>query len=161
MTSWTAFETEAADLAKRVQLRFEATGLAFLASLRKDGSPRISAVEPLIAAGDLWIGMMEGSLKAADLVRDGRFALHAASIDKNVAEGDAKVAGVAVPVSPADRARYVDAVKARSGWTPEGDFPLFRTELTEVSFLKPAAAGDHLVIEIWTPGRGVRRVERR
>lgn len=160
MTSWTTFETEAPDLAKRVQLRFEATGLAFLASLRKDGSPRISAVEPLIAAGDVWIGMMEGSLKAADLTRDGRFALHAASVDKNVAEGDAKLAGVAVPVSPEDRVRFVDAMKAINGWIPEGEFPLFRTELTEVSFLKPEG-GDHLLIEIWKPGQGVRRVERK
>lgn len=160
MTSWTTFETEAPDLAKRVQMRFDATGLAFLASLRKDGSPRISPVEPLIAAGDLWIGMMEGSLKAADIVRDGRLALHAASVDKNVSEGDAKLAGVAVPVVQEERARYAEAVKALSGWMPEGEFPLFRVELTEVSFLKPEG-GDHLLIEIWKPGQGIRRVERK
>ena len=108
----------------------------------------------------MWIGMMEGSRKATDIARDDRFALHAASIDKDVADGDAKVAGRAVPATPADRQRYVEAVKAAGGWIPPGEFPLFMADLTEVSFIR-VEGGDHLLIELWKPGQDVQQIERR
>ena len=58
MSSWGQVVEVAPDLAASVQARFEAYGLALLATLRRDGSPRISGVEPLFAHDDLWIGMM-------------------------------------------------------------------------------------------------------
>lgn len=160
MPSWSSFAAESPDLAARVQARFEATGLAFLATLKRDGSPRISGIEPLIAVGELWLGMMEGSRKAADVRRDPRLALHAASVDKNASEGDAKVAGRAVHATPEEFERYHAAVSA-AGAVPPGPFPLFRVDLTEASLLTVAATGDHLVIESWKPGAAVNRVERR
>jgi hypothetical protein len=57
--------------------RFEATGLGLLATLRADGSPRVSGLEPLFALGELWFGMMPESRKALDLLRDPRFAIPA------------------------------------------------------------------------------------
>ncbi len=160
MASWSSFVDEAPDLAARIQARFEATGLAFLATVRRDGWPRISGIEPLIAVGELWLGMMEGSRKAADVGRDPRLALHAASVDKNVGEGDAKLTGRAVPATEEEFARY-HAAASGAGEVPPGPFPLFRVDLTEASLLSVAPTGDHLVIEWWKPGAGVNRVERR
>ncbi len=97
MTTWDEITAAAPELAAKVRARFEATGLGFIATLRKDGSPRISGIEPLFAEGELWLGMMDGSLKAHDLLRDPRLALHSASEDKQVTNGDAKVTGRAAP----------------------------------------------------------------
>ena len=64
MASWNDVTIAAPALAKAVQGRFEATGLGILATLRKDGSPRVSGVEPLFAVGELWLGSMPALLKA-------------------------------------------------------------------------------------------------
>src|SRR5919199_5659869 len=98
MTSWSDVVSAAPELAALVRARFEATGLGLLATLRRDGSPRISGIEPLFALGELWLGMMPGSRKATDLLRDPRFALHSATVDKQVSAGDAKLAGWALAV---------------------------------------------------------------
>src|SRR4051812_49049254 len=84
MATWTDIEADAPELAATVRARFEAHGMGLLATLRRDGSPRISGIEPLFALGELWMGMMPGSRKAADVVRDPRFALHSATTDKDV-----------------------------------------------------------------------------
>lgn len=159
MTTWAAFSDDAPDLASRVQARFDATGLSFMATIRAGGGPRISPIEPFFGNGDLWLGMMDDARKLADLRRDPRLALHAASIDKNVAAGDAKLGGRAVEATPADRERYRAAIAAAAVEVPPGEYPLFWVDIEEVSFLTPG--GDHLVIEWWKPGAGVTRVERR
>src|SRR3712207_2635746 len=97
MTSWDDVTTAAPDLAKAVQARFEAQKHSVLATLRKDGSPRVSGTETLFAGGHLWLGSMGASRKSRDLQRDGRFALHSMP-DLELQEGDAKIAGVAVQV---------------------------------------------------------------
>ena len=66
MASWSQVEAAAPELAERVKERFDATGLGLLATLRTDGSPRISGIEPLFALDELWLGMMHGSRKAAE-----------------------------------------------------------------------------------------------
>src|SRR5439155_4237521 len=96
MTTWNEALTAAPTLAAAVRERFEATGLGFLATLRADGSPRMSGIEPSFWDGELWLGMMWESRKANDLRRDGRMCVHAASIDKQVEAGDARVSGRAV-----------------------------------------------------------------
>src|SRR5207249_1624220 len=97
-TTWDDAAEAAPELAGAVRARFTATGLGFLATLRADGAPRISGVEPSFWSGELWLGMMDGSRKARDLQRDPRFSLHAASIDKKVVGGDGRVSGLAVEV---------------------------------------------------------------
>jgi hypothetical protein len=129
--------------------------------LRRDGSPRISGIEPLFALDELWLGMMPDSRKAADLLRDGRFALHSATADKQVTAGDAKLAGTAVPVvEDADQRRYAAAFEAATGYGPgAGPFTLFRADVREVSMLR--VVGDHLEITLWRPDAGLTVVERR
>ncbi len=160
MATWADVEGAAPELAALVRRRFEAHGLGLLATIRRDGSPRISGVEPLLAHGELWMGMMADSRKARDLARDPRFALHSATTDKNVTEGDAKIAGLVVPVVDDDEfALFVAAFAAATGYPPPPErFPLFKADVREVSTVRPA--GDHLDIESWHEGRGVRKVER-
>jgi hypothetical protein len=141
--------------------RFDAHGLGLLATLRRDGSPRISGIEPLFADGELWLGMMPDSRKEADLRKDGRFALHNATVDKQVTEGDVKIGGEARPVDTEEAmARFRQAFERHTGYPlPPGPVALFRADVREVAMVRPA--GDHLDIEWWRDGAGVSRVERR
>jgi hypothetical protein len=160
MASWFEVLAAAPELAARVQARFEAHGLGLLATVRRDGSPRISGIEPLFAAGELWLGMMPASRKAKDLLRDPRFTLHNATVDKQVTEGDAKISGRAFLADDAETlARFREAFEAHNGYPPPPEpFPLFRADVSEVSIVQPA--GDHLNIEWWREGGEVVRVER-
>lgn len=162
MAAWDVVEAEAPELASMARGRFEAHGLGLLATLRRDGSPRICGIEPLFAQGHLWLGMMPGSRKADDLDRDPRFALHSATVDKEVSEGDAKVGGRAVAAEEeADYVAFLAAFEAATGYSPgaPGSFRLFRADVTDVSTVRPA--GDHLDIVIWREGSGLTEVERR
>jgi Pyridoxamine 5'-phosphate oxidase len=160
MTTWAELETTAPELATAVRERFEAHGLGLLATLRRDGSPRISGVEPLFALGELWLGMMPMSRKALDLLRDPRFALHCATIDKDLAAGDAKLSGRAVVVDDDESiGRYRAAFEAATGYPPPpGPFPLFRADIIDMSMVR--TAGDQLDIRWWHEGEGVGSVQR-
>jgi hypothetical protein len=161
MASWAGVEKAAPALAGMARARFDAHGLGLLATLRRDGSPRISGIEPLFADGELWLGMMPDSRKAADLRRDRRFALHNATIDKQVTDGDAKVAGEAIPVDTQETMeRFRQAFERHTGYPPpDGPIGLFLADVRDVSMMRPA--GDHLDIEWWREGEGVKGVERR
>src|SRR5438105_10858955 len=139
MASWSGVLGVAPELAAKVQARFDATGLGLLATIRRDGFPRISGIEPLFALDELWLGMMPRSRKAQDVLRDPRFSLHSATIDKEVTEGDAKITGRAVVVEDADTfARFLQAFEAHTGYSPPpGQFPLFRSDVYEVSMERP------------------------
>ena len=162
MASWSHVVIAAPELAGSVQERFDAHGLGLLATLRRDGSPRISGIEPLFALGELWLGMMPESRKELDLLRDPRFALHSATTDKQVTHGDAKVSGRVVPVDADADATFTAmraAFAAHTGSpTPPGPFPLFRADVVELSMVRPA--GDHLDIDSWREGGQVKRIER-
>jgi hypothetical protein len=162
MTSWNDVLAEAPELGALVQQRFEAVGLAFLATIRSDGSPRITGIETAFFDGQLCMGSMWEARKALDLRRDPRMALHAASVDKEVTDGDAKVAGRAVEVDDqAWKAAFAKRFEEDTGFDPEANGPwhLFTVDVAEVSFLK--SGGDHLDIDLWTPGTAPRRIERR
>jgi hypothetical protein len=123
---------------------FDAHPSKILASLRKDGSPRISAVEVDFVDGDLWLGMMFGSRKARDLQRDSRFALHSGSPaidpgDPSTWPGEAKLSGLAVEVTDADTVR-------RLAPTPTGSAHLSRVDIREVVLTRIRAG--QLVIDL-------------
>ena len=154
MASWSEVEGEAPELAARARAFFDANGHKTLATLRRDGGPRISGSEVEFADGEVWFGSMWRAVKALDLRRDGRFAIHSGSVDPDEGwEGDAKLAGRAVEVDDA-------AVKeARGGGAGGEDYHLFRADVTELVVVSLTEARDKLVIESWHPGRGVSRVE--
>ncbi|HEY4729149.1 MAG TPA: pyridoxamine 5-phosphate oxidase, partial [Actinomycetes bacterium] len=120
-----------------------------------------SGIETTFADGELWLGMMPGSRKALDLRRDPRLALHSASEDPPEDDpadwaGDAKLSGRAVEVDdPALKQRF-------AGGSGQPDEPhLFRIDITEVVHTRVGDPADHLVIELWQPGRDVRHMQRR
>lgn len=153
---WSRFAAEAPETEAVFRRRLEATGLALLATLRADGSPRISPLEPLLAGDRLWLGMMPGSTKTVDLRRDPRCCLHTATADKDVADGDAKLFGRALAVEgEADRRAYAAAFKEATGHDVEampGGFDLFWLELTGGSSLVLGSDQQHLRITSWKPG---------
>jgi hypothetical protein len=162
MTSWDEAAAAAPDLAAGVRARFEATGLGFLATLRADGSPRICGIEASFWEGQVWLGMMPDSRKALDLQRDARCAVHSASVDKEVTEGDARISGRAVEVDDDDvKRRFGAAFAAETGFDPNdhGPFHLFKVDIGELYLLR--SGGDHITVEWWTPRGGTKRVERR
>lgn len=156
MPSWGALEAEAPELAALARRYFDAHVHKTLATLRRDGSPRISGTEVDFKDGELWFGGMWRSLKALDLLRDPRFALHSGSADPPQWTGDAKIAGRAVEVTDPDLKAAVAA-----GGAPPGPFHLFRADLLELVVVRLGDPADHLVIEAWHAGRGVTRRERR
>ena len=148
MTSWADVGVDAPDFAARAEAALRRNKHMTMATLRRDGSPRISGTELELDDGDLYVGMMPGSRKALDLQRDARLALHGPTADPPDDPtgwvGEAKVAGRAIEL-------------AREGADAAHRF---RIDIEEVVLTHLNDAGDRLVIESWHPGRGVERVER-
>ncbi len=147
MTSWAEVERDAPELAARVRERFAVRKHCTMATLRLDGSPRISGTEVEFAAGELRIGSMPDAVKAKDLLRDPRLALHSPTTDPpdgrpTAWKGEAKVAGIAVAAgSPDESHRFV-------------------IDVTELVLTHLDEEGKQLVITSWHPGRGVMEIRR-
>jgi hypothetical protein len=155
MPSWSDFESSAPELAATVRRLLEAHKHKTLATVRRDGSPRISGTEAAFVDGELWIGSMGQARKAQDLQRDPRFALHSGSADPPEWQGDAKLAGVVEEITDPERVRAINGSSS-----PPGSSHLFRLDLHEVSTVGLNDARNALVIHVWTPERGVRVIER-
>jgi len=155
MSSWREIETEAPELAALALGFFDAFKHKTLATLRKDGSPRISGSEIQFADGELWFGSMWQAQKALDLRRDPRFALHSGSADPPAWSGDAKVAGRAEESTEPQRIGAINSDEA-----PPGPSHLFRADVTELVVVRLGDPADHLIIESWRVGRGLTRVWR-
>lgn len=154
MARWSDVEREEPGFAARVRAAFDVRKHKTIATLRADGSPRISGIEAEFQDGELTFGSMSGSRKGADLLRDPRFALHSPTVDPPEDDpsrwpGEAKIAGRAVPTGE---------VEGEESGAAAGQ--AFRAELDEVVFTGLNDAGDRLVVEWWRPGQPLRRVER-
>lgn len=142
MTSWQEFREQSPSLASRVHARFTAGESHVLATLRRDGAPRVSGSEVDFRGAEAYIGSMLGALKARDLQRDNRFAIHAyPGIEEG---GDAKLAGVV--------AELTDAVEIAALQGNDEPCHLFRLDLREV--VLTWVAEDTLFVESWKEGRG-------
>jgi hypothetical protein len=163
MATWNEVTKAAPELAAAVQGRFDAHIHKTLATLKADGSPRISGIEASFRDGEVWLGMMPDSRKARDLQRDPRFALHSATVDPKMADGDAKLAGRAIEVTDQGTIDWFAGQEGEEkGEAPPEPFHLFRVEVEEIVLTTLGGdPPDHLVIETWRERRGVSRVERR
>jgi hypothetical protein len=155
VVAWKAFEQAEPEFAERVRRLFDAGRHKTIATLRADGSPRVSGIECEFSDGDLRFGSMTGARKEADLERDPRFALHGPTFHPEEGKesdwpGEAKVAGKAIPVGPVATEEASEA--------PDGE--MFVADITEVVITGLDAEATMLVVESWTPERGLRRVER-
>jgi hypothetical protein len=152
---WKAFEQAEPEFAGRVRRLFDAGRHKTIATLRADGSPRISGIECEFADGELRFGSMTGARKGVDLRRDRRFALHGPTFHPEEGKesdwpGEAKIAGRAIPAGPV----VTDGVSEH----PEGES--FIADIAEVVITSLNAEATRLVVESWTPERGLRKVER-
>jgi hypothetical protein len=149
MARWADVCGEVPEFAACAQAAFERNRHMTLATVRRDGSPRISGTEIRFEDGELFIGMMARSRKALDLLRDPRVAIHGPTADPPDEPrewiGEAKLAGRAIEVANDD---------------PDDDSHTFRIDVADVVFTHINDAGDRLVIESWHPGRGIEVVER-
>jgi Pyridoxamine 5'-phosphate oxidase len=151
MPAWRAIEEATPDFAGRVRRLFDAGRHKTIATLRADGSPRISGIECEFADGELRFGSMSGARKAADLQRDSRFALHGPTFHPEQGKerewpGEAKIAGRAISAGPLP--------------AEVGGGEIFVADITEVVVTRLNAEGTKLVVESWTPEGGLRTVER-
>ena len=150
MAAWQDVERAEPEFAQRVRALFDAHRHKTIATVRADGSPRISGIEAGFEDGELVFGSMSHARKGADLHRDPRFALHSATLDPiEGAEaqwpGEAKIAGRAIVTGPIAEG-------------PEGD--RFHADIAEVVHTHLNDDATLLVVEWWTHAHGLRRVER-
>jgi len=147
VASWSEFEAAEPEFASRVRALMVSRKHLTMATLRRDASPRISGTEVEFAGGHLWIGAMPRSLKALDLRRDPRIAIHGPTHDPPAGnpagwKGEAKVAGTATEVESGSAAHH------------------FRIDVREAVITHLNEAGNHLVVETWNPTRGYHTLER-
>lgn len=150
--TWGELETAAPALARLGRERLDATGLALLGTLRRDGSPRISPVEPFLAGGELLFGAMSRSGKSRDLVRDNRCALHSVVCDPDNPHGELKLYG---------RAREVDDDELRNGvagawWVgrPREDARVFSLVVEQAAYITWDGERGLMTSRRWSRRRG-------
>ncbi len=114
---WRDLELGAPEIARLGAARLNAAQVAMLGTVRSDGSPRISPVEPTITAGQLLVGAMTWSAKAHDLRRDPRCVLHSVVTGADSGEAELKLYGSAVEARP----RLRDAATGAWWLTCEAD----------------------------------------
>ena len=148
--SWSTLEAGAPELAEEGRARLERTRVALLGTLRKDGSPRISPVEPFVLAGELVFTVM-ASPKWDDLRRDARCVLHSSVSDINGTEGELKVYGRAVPtVEPA----IVDAPGTWWKGRPRERYGVFIIEIEEAVLVRWSTDQSRMTTSRWSPHTG-------
>lgn len=150
---WVEFQRAAPGLAAAARDRLGATRIVLLGTVRADGSPRISAVEPYFADGQLLFGAMAWSRKVSDLGRDPRVVLHSALTGPDDAEPEIKLYGKAVEADPATRAACRDGWWSSSAAAP---VRVFTVQVTEASLIEWNLTAGELVATSWSAPAGVR-----
>jgi hypothetical protein len=162
MTTWTELTAHAPRITTIFTRRHAATGhLCLLATLRKDGFPRISPIEPKIFEGELLLIGMPDTTKFYDLGRDPRFCLHTATVDTHVADGDAKLWGVVHNVPDPDlHQRFAEHLFTQTGFDLRGQKfdHFYAADITAASAVE--VIDDHMDVTIWKPGEPERVVRK-
>jgi hypothetical protein len=152
---WSDIEHAQPRLARLGHERLIDPGVVLVATIRRDGTARLSPVEPLVMDGDLWLSMMQGSAKARDLLRDPRVLVHSIVTSRDGAGGEFKVRGTARAEDDLSvQRRYADTVAGSLGWSPTpGRFHLFAVDVSDVSFIRYETATGDQYVAVWPPGR--------
>ncbi len=153
---WDEFERGCPEIAAIARERFQRDQLVMLATIRGDGSPRISPCEVDLAVGRLFLGMMWRSKKALDLLRDPRIVVHSVTCDRSGTDGDVKLYGrVLDERQPEVRYAFREAIRARIDWAPdEPEFHLFSLDVESAAYIVFGESGYAIA---WDPKRGLRR----
>lgn len=162
MTTWTEFTEQAPAISEIFARRHAAANnLCMLATLRADGFPRISPMEPRVFEGQLLLVGMPNTAKFRDLHRDPRFSLHTATVDTQVTDGDAKLWGTVRDVRDAAlHQRFAQALYEEIGLDLRGkEFDHFyAADVLGASSVEVDT--DHLNITSWRPGEAERVVRK-
>lgn len=155
--NWGGLQEVAPELTRRGRERLEQARVALLATLRKDGSPRISPVEPFFSGAHLLFGAMSWSAKARDLLRDPRCVLHSAVTGPDSGEGELKLYGRAVEADPELRNGCAGAWWL--GRPPEAA-DVFVVEIERAVFIGWDLERGRITVTRWSPERGVTEATR-
>lgn len=152
---WSDLERAQPRLAELGRRRLLEPGVVLVVTIRADGSPRLSPVEPFVLDGVFWLSMLWQSRKAADLTRDPRILVHNIVTNRDGGEGEFKVRGLArLEQDPGRQRDYAAAVSASLGWSPEpGRFHLFGVSIGEVTFIRYDDATGDQYVAMWPPPR--------
>jgi len=152
MPTWQTLRSLAPDLVTVGEERLRQFRLAMLGTLRADGSPRISPVEPYLGSGELLFGVIRGSAKAHDLLRDPRCTLHSIIDDPDAGQPELTLRGRFTEVDAATRRADPDA-----WWLSfEETAPLVGTiELEAASLVRFDLERGELSVLSWTPAGAV------
>jgi hypothetical protein len=157
MLDWNEMERGAPELATLGLGRLNSARVAMLGTLRRDGSPRISPVEPCLVNGRLLVGAMTWSGKAQDLRRDPRYTLHTVVTGPDSGEGELKLHGRAAPAGDDLRGA------AASAWwsaSPPEKATVFSLRIGQALFVAWDLEHAVMTIHRWTPHAGYSRASR-
>ena len=144
-------ELGAPEIARLGMARLDSAHLALLGTLRRDGSPRISPIEPYFAQGHLLIGAMAWSAKAADLRRDPRYVLHSVVTEPDSGEGELKLYGSADEASQDLRSAAGQAWWLT--WAPEKAVVL-TLHIGQAAFVDWDTERGLMTVHRWSPRNG-------
>jgi len=160
MATWTELRRDEPRLADLGERRLIAPGVVLAGTIRRDGTPRVSPVEPLLLDGQLWLSMMFGSTKARDLLRDPRILVHSIVTSRDGIAGEFKVRGNAELIADEETQRhYASAVAEQLGHRMiVGCFHLFTVDIDDVAFIRyDGETGDQYVAHWPDTSQYVRR----
>jgi len=154
---WQDLELGAPEIARLGMDRINAARVALLGTLRADASPRISPVEPYVVEGQLLVGAMAWSRKAADLLRDPRYVLHSAVSGPDSGEGELKLYGSAAEVG-----HDLRGATAQAWWTafPPDKAIVFSLRIEQAVFIEWDTGHGLMTIHRWSPGSGYSQTSR-
>jgi hypothetical protein len=152
---WAELEQVAPELARAARQRLESTRIALLGTIRADGSPRISPVEPYFTSDELLFGAMVRSTKARDLARDARCVLHSAISEPDAGETEFKLYGTASETVDRD-------ARADAWWHshPPDAARVFALDFERVVSVEWALERGEMTVTRWSAESGVEQQTR-
>jgi hypothetical protein len=158
---WGEFQEAAPDLARLARERFAQTGVAILGTIRQDGSPRISAIEPVISHDELLLGMMWRSRKALDLILDPRCVIHSAIMNLDGSDGEAKLYGRALERQDSSNGGWRHQVfRERWGASAPEAFHVFTVEIESAAYIAYDIGKSQMTVTQWDARRGGQEMSR-
>ena len=159
--NWQAFQEAAPQLARLAAERFARHGIAFLGTLRQDGYPRISVVEPLLTPEELLLGLMWRSTKALDLFHDARCTLHSVITSGEGTEGECKLYGRATEAAdPTLQADHQRRFRAHWGAAAPQAFHVVALDIERAAFVTYDLTNGQMLVTHWDPTHGLRETRR-
>ena len=149
LATWSEFATADPQLANFGEERLSHL-VAYFATIRSDGSPRLHPVVVHVSDRVCFIYMEPSSLKVSDLKRDNRYALHCTVEDANGGNGEFGIRGSAIQIDDANERKRLFAAARAKGFHPKDHHVLFELQI-ETAF---STVYDHNGLpqrRIWKP----------